>query len=315
MNGAPRAIPRLVLLVALLAGCATASSPSPSAIPTEQPTASPTPTPTPMPTPTPIPLDAEMLSRRLTVLVVGMDTSQSRRAAGQRDENSDALMVVSISADRSRIDAISLPRDTVDVPLPNGTIYRHKINGIADKLGIEALRGAMSTLLGVPIDRYVSLDMDDFVWMVDAVGGIAVDVKTRILDSEVHLQLEPGPAHMDGAQALLFSRTRADSDYARAARQQQVMLALVHEWLDPGAGALLAAALRLGSLETDIRLDELPTLLEIGRRSASAEVTAIVLQPPRYSLFVGYEPNSNRGWVMIPDVAAMRRYARAALAD
>ena len=59
----------------------------------------------------------------------------------------------------------------------------------------------------------------------------------------------------------------------------------------------------------------MPTLLEIGRRSASAEVTAIVLQPPRYSLFVGFEPNSNRGWVMIPDVAAMRSYARAALSD
>jgi hypothetical protein len=69
------------------------------------------------------------------------------------------------------------------------------------------------------------------------------------------------------------------------------------------------------SLQTDISFAELPTLLEIGRRSAGATVTAIVLQPPRYSLFAGIEPNSRRGWVMIPNVAAMRRYAKAALSD
>ena len=94
-----------------------------------------------------------------------------------------------------------------------------------------------------------------------------------------------------------------------------MVLALLHQWLDPGARALVAAALRLGSLETDVSPTELPTLLEIGRRSVGAEVAAIVLQPPRYSLFVGLEPNSTRGWVMIPDVAEIRRYVREALSD
>ncbi len=312
-------IARLLLVAALLGACAAAPSPSPTAIPTASPTATPTPTPVPQPTvepsPTPIPLNQGMLNRRFTVLVAGVDTSASRRAGGQDDENTDALMVVSISADRSRIDVLSLPRDTVDVPMADGSIYRRKINGLAQRLGMEALRGAMASLLGVPIDGYVRVDMDDFTWMVDAVGGILVDVETRISDPKVHLHLDPGVTHMDGATALAFSRTRADTDYDRAARQQQVVLALVHQWLDPGARALLAAALHLGSLQTDIALDDLPTLLEIGRRSALAQVTAIVLQPPRYSLFVGFEPNTTRGWVMIPDVPEIRRYARAALAD
>jgi LCP family protein required for cell wall assembly len=210
---------------------------------------------------------------------------------------------------------ISLPRDTVDIPMSDGSVYRGKINGIADRLGVEALRGGMATLLGVPIDRYVQVDMDDFVWMVDAVGGIRVEVQTGISDPKIDLLLEPGIAHLDGATALAFSRTRADTDYARAARQQVVVLALVHKWLDPGAVALFGAALRLGSLETDVSLTELPTLLEIGRRSAAADVTAVVLEPPRYSLFVGFEPNSTRGWVMIPDVAEIRRYVQAALSD
>jgi LCP family protein required for cell wall assembly len=283
---------RFMLLTALLASCVTAS-PTPSTTP--MPTAEATPTQvssaTPKPTPAPIPVDEQMLARRFTVLVAGVDSSRSRRAGGYTGYNTDALMVISVSADKAQIAMISLPRDTVDVPMANGTLYRGKVNGISETFGMEALRGAMATLLGVPIDRYIRVDMDDFSWMVDAVGGIDVDVKTRISDPKVQLQLAPGPTHLDGAQALSFSRTRADSDYARAARQQQVMLALVRKWLDPGLWAL------------------------IGRQSESAQVSAIVLQPPRFSLFVGYEPNSSRGWVMIPNVPEMRAYATSVISD
>ena len=301
---------RIVAVAFLLAGCATASpSPSPSLVATPSPSA------TVEPSPTPIPLDQAMLARRFTVLVAGADTDRSRRAEGVTDVNTDALMVVSVSADKSRIAIMSLPRDTVDIPMADGSIYHGKVNFIEQQFGIEALRGAMATLLGVPIDRYIRVDMDDFTWLVDAVDGIDVEVKTPIADAGVNLFLDPGPAHLDGAQALSFSRTRADSDYARAARQQQVIVALARKWIDPGLGAMLQTAGLLGSLETDISLREVPTLIEIGRRSASAEVTAIVLEPPRFSLFVGFEPNSPRGWVMIPDVAEIQAYARSVTSD
>jgi anionic cell wall polymer biosynthesis LytR-Cps2A-Psr (LCP) family protein len=157
--------------------------------------------------------------------------------------------------------------------------------------------------------------MDDFTWLVDAVGGVDVEVKTPISDAGVNLFLDPGPAHLNGADALSFSRTRADSDYGRAARQQQVIVALARKWLDPGLGAMLQTAGLLGSLETDISLREVATLLEIGRRSASAEVNGIVLEPPRFSLFVGFEPNSLRGWVMIPNVPEIQAYARSVTSD
>jgi LCP family protein required for cell wall assembly len=305
---------RFIFLALLLAGCASTSpSPSPSLAPTAEPTASPS--PTPEPTPTPIPIDQAMLARRFTVLVAGADSSASRRASGVTEWNTDALMVISVSADKSRIAILSLPRDTVDLPMPDGSIYHRKVNGIAQRLGMEALRGAMATLLGVPIDRYIRVDMDDFGSLVDAVGGIDVEVKTRISDSQVHLFLEPGPAHLDGAQALSFSRSRADSDYGRAGRQQQVIVALAHKWLEPDLDTLIGSVRLLASLQTDIRLDELPTLREIGRRSTSAQVNAIVLQPPRFSLFVGFEPNSTRGWVMIPDVPEIRAYAASVLSN
>ena len=303
-----------ILVVGLLLTACTSASPSPSVQVTQSPSPTEEPSPTQRPSPTPIPIDEAMLARRFTVMVAGVDSSAARRARGE-DQNTDALMVISVSADKSRIDIMSLPRDTVDIPMPDGTIYHRKINSIAQAFGIEGLRGAMSTLLGVPIDRYVEMDMDDFTWMVDAVGGIDVEVATRIRDSQVHLSLDPGPAHLDGATALSYSRTRADSDYGRAARQQQVMVALARKWLDPGVGPLIGTVRLLDSLKTDIGLDEITTLLEIGRRSATAQVTAIVLKPTRFSLFVGFEPGTARGWVMIPNVPEIRAYARSVLTD
>lgn len=306
---------RILAVALLLSACTSAfSSPTPSREVTPSPSPTEAPSPTQRPSPTPIPIDEAMLARRFTVMVAGVDSSAARRARGE-DENTDALMVISVSADKSRIDIMSLPRDTVDIPMPDDTTYHGKINGIAQRFGIEGLRGAMSTLLGVPIDRYVEMDMDDFTWMVDAVGGIDVDVATRIRDSQVHLSLDPGPAHLDGATALSYSRTRFDTDYGRAARQQQVMVALARKWLDPGLAALIGTARLLNSLQTDIGLDEITTLIEIGRRSASAQVTAIVLKPTRFSLFVGFEPGTTRGWVMIPNVPEIRAYARSVTTD
>jgi LCP family protein required for cell wall assembly len=226
------------------------------------------------------------------------------------------MMVVSVSADRSSVVALSVPRDTVDIPLGDGRIYRGKINGIAYELGLEAARDAMAALLGIEIDAYLKIDMDDFAWMVDAVGGVDVEVAARLYDPRIGVDLQPGPAHLDGAQALAFVRTRSDGDYARAARAQQVIVELARRWVSPGTGsARIGLLTRLGSLQTDIELRQLPTLVEIGRRSIDASVTALVLEPPRYAYFVGIEPGTARGWVMIPNVAEMRALASSLIGD
>jgi len=305
-----------------LAACAT-PTPTPTAVPTASPSPSPSPSPTPtpaptaVPTPAPIPLNAEMLGKRLTILIVGEDISAYRLAHGTITARTDAIMVVSVSPDQSKISMISLPRDTVDVPLGDGRVFRQKVNGIMQKYGIDALRKAMAALLGVPVDHYMMLNMDDFPWMVDAVGGIDVTVQTHVYDPRLNLDIQPGPLHMDGALALSFSRTREyDSDYERAARQQQVILAIVQKWLTPAGGASLVGAMRfLGSLRTDLVMGDVPTLLEIGRRSADAAVSRVVLTPPRFG-DDGIDTSAlKRGWVMIPNLKAIRSYARSVMAD
>jgi anionic cell wall polymer biosynthesis LytR-Cps2A-Psr (LCP) family protein len=174
----------------------------------------------------------------------------------------------------------------------------------------------METMLGVPIDAHIKIDMDNFVRMVNAVGGVDVVVQTPVYDAKMHLALDPGPAHLDGSQALYFSRSRRDGDYARALRQQQVLLAMVQKYVDPATDWSLSGLLvHLDSLRTDIDFADLPTLLEMGRRAADAEVTRSILGYPRFGLFEGFEPGTARGWVMIPNVPEIRAYARAMLAE
>jgi LCP family protein required for cell wall assembly len=311
-------LPVGLLAVALvIAACSSQASPSalptpepsPTATPSATPEPTPTPSPTPVPTPSPTPLNTSLLNERLTVLVIGTDASDARRAQGLIGANTDSLMVVSVSADHAEIAMFSLPRDIVDVPLPDGRTWTGKINAMAHFLGYPAFKDAVATLLGLPIDHYLKIDMDDFIRLADFVDGVDVDVETRIFSPRLDLDLHPGPQHLTPSKALNFTRYRGDSDYARAGRQQQVVLALVQAYVDPATEWTIDGVLRLlEALETDFDLADIPTLVEIGRRSVDAHVTRIVLQPPRFSLFVGNEPGTTRGWVMIPNVAEMRAY-------
>ena len=125
------------------------------------------------------------------MLYVGTDHNAAREAAGE-DVNTDALMLVSLSADQSRLTLVSLPRDTVDVPLADGTAYPRKINSLYREEGLDALVGAMESLYGVPIDAHIVVDMDDFSRLVDAVGGVEVNPEAPLVDPIVNLDLQAG---------------------------------------------------------------------------------------------------------------------------
>jgi LCP family protein required for cell wall assembly len=277
--------------------------------PAEQPTPSPTLAPSPTPT-----LNEAMLGNRLTVLVIGLDSSESRRSQGM-GANTDSIILASVSADQSEVTLISLPRDTVDIPMPDGTTWPSKVNAIYDQLGVDALVDAAATLFDVPIDGYVQVDMDDLVDLVDAVDGVEVDPPDALDDPIVDLHLEPGRQTLDGPTALAYVRTRVDTDYGRAARQQEVLLDLMARLVSPETDVDVAALLDgLSSFETDLPLDDLPTLLEIGRRAQSATVTREVLQPPVFITFEG-DAGDGRGYILIPDVEAIRAFAAETIGD
>jgi LCP family protein required for cell wall assembly len=275
---------------------------SPSASPSTAPSASASPS-----------YNADLLNRRWTVLYVGTDVNERRET---RDEpvNTDALMLVSLSADQSVLTLVSLPRDTVDVPLSDGATWDGKINGLYRERGIDELVGAMEALYGVPVDAYVVLDMDDFSRLVDAAGGIEVSPPDPIIDPIVGLDLAAGDQELDGPATLGYVRTRVDQDYGRMGRQQEVVVALLTKLLDAETDLDVRAALNsFDSLETDLPLDDLPTLLELARLAADAEVREVLVEPPLIT-FEG-DRGDGRGYVLEPDIEAIRDEVQAQIGE
>jgi LCP family protein required for cell wall assembly len=258
-------------------------------------------------------VDATLAEKRWTVLYVGTDLNEEREASGQTP-NTDALMLVSLSADESQLTLVSLPRDTVDLPLADGGTYEHKINALYAEQGIDALVGAMEALYGVEIHAHVLLDMDDVAALVEAAGGVGVSPPEPITDPIVDLDLAAGPQTLDASTALGYVRTRVDEDYGRMARQQEVLMALVARLVDPAADVDLRTLLdELDSLDTDLPLDDLPTLVELARRATDAEVNEIVIQPPLIT-FEG-DRGDGRGYVLEADVEAIRSAVHAAIGE
>jgi LCP family protein required for cell wall assembly len=201
----------------------------------------------------------------------------------------------------------SLPRDTVDLQLADGTTWSGKINSLSYYRGPEGVRDAMSILLGIPIDHYVQLDMDDFRTIVSETGRLTVRLPYALLGHPC--TIDAGRQKLDSERALCFARHRyTDSDYARAGRHQELLLALRDQFVRKRV-RLPALVRQLDSLRTDVPMQDLAAFADLVRRSRRADITRIVLAPPSYTTYAGVA--DGRGWISIPNVAAIQ----AAVAD
>jgi LCP family protein required for cell wall assembly len=187
--------------------------------------------------------DRSLLSDPTTMLLIGTDGG---RAPGRGDANrSDSLMLLHLDPGTHRISYLSIPRD-LQVEVPG--VGTSKINA-ANQIGGPALTLAtVKTLTGLPIDHVVVVDFDGFRELIDAIGGIEVDVPKRILSNRVDCPYKParcrdwegwrfekGTQRMDGQRALVYSRIRtnrldpSDTDISRGTRQQAVANAVGDE--------------------------------------------------------------------------------------
>jgi LCP family protein required for cell wall assembly len=295
-----------LLTVALLNQADAPAVPSPTAVP-----ATPTTEPTPTPEPT---LNQALLDERLTVLFIGTDSNEPRRG---RDApvNADTYILASVSAGQEEVTLISIPRDTTNIPMPDGSTWLRKLNAIWAEQGSEGMVAAIESLLQVPIDAYAEIDMGDFISLVDAAGGVTVSPEEPLRDAHLGFSIDPGRRELHGAAAQHYVRTRVDSDYGRAARQQEVLLELARRFTDPGTDVDVAGLLDgLSSFRTTLPLEDLPTLVEIVRRAQDAEVTRQVLGPPEFIVFEG-DRGDGRGYVLEPDIEAMRAFAARTIGD
>ena len=239
---------------------------------------------------------------RVNILVVGIDKTPWRTAT-----LTDSLMVVSIDPVGETVSMVSLPRDLVQVPLGNGNLFGPKINSLmsyADRHpkdfpqgGMRALEDAVGALLGIRIHYYARIDFFGFVKIVDAVGGIDVDVRKAFFDDQYDgigvnqkgvkgWGVKVGLHHFNGWQAIAYSRARkadGESDFTRAARQQEVLLALRDKLMADGSLLMNLPSLldEFGGLVmTDIPTDRLPELAAIADDMQQGAVYRTVLKKP-----------------------------------
>ena len=111
-------------------------------------------------------------------------------------------------------------------------------------------------------------------------------------------------------------RTRFDTDYARAARQQEVLLQVVQRLVDPETEVDIPQLLdSLHSFETDLSLSDMPTFIELAERAQDARVTDQVFNPEDGFILDEGDFGDGRGYILIPDIEKMRRFAQRHLAD
>jgi polyisoprenyl-teichoic acid--peptidoglycan teichoic acid transferase len=316
--------------------CDTTPSPSPGASGSGEtslePTAPPTPEPSLLGTPVPSvdipPWDGR---ERLNILLIGAD----EQAGGH---NTDTLITVSIDPVTKQVAMFSLPRDTQEVPVPAGPAqrvwgrtYGQKINawfvnnrhrsdlwpGNDRTRGYNALKAIIGNLYDLKIRYFVEVNFDGFKKVVDALGGVTINVQVPVVDDTFpgttgrtqRLYIPSGIQHMNGDQALRYARSRHTStDFDRGARQQRVLLSL-REQADPQALIPklpeLVAALKT-AVRTDIPLDQIDELLGLASQVDTANIRSYVFSPPLY------EREVLSGYYTLPYVDRIRRAVRDA---
>ncbi|MCI1665702.1 MAG: LCP family protein [Atopobiaceae bacterium] len=157
------------------------------------------------------------------VLLLGTDGRP-----GESDYRSDTIILVRIDPSSRKVTMISIPRDT-KVTYEGETC---KINATHTYGGAEGVVNAVNELCGVKISHYVEVSFDGFSSVVDALGGVEVDVPDEVNDSKAGDDvIEPGLQTLNGSQALTFCRSRAypDGDYTRMRHQRLFMSALISQ--------------------------------------------------------------------------------------
>jgi len=260
-----------------------------------------------------------MPERRVSILLLGTD----ERADDKEPPRTDTMLLLTLDLEHRTAGMISLPRD-LWVPIPGYDITT-KINtayGIGEKRGYpgggpQLAKDTVSSFVGRPVEYYIRVNFNGFVRFLDLIGGIDIYVPQTIHDDRYPtadygfetFHLDAGQQHLDGETALKYVRTRnVDSDYGRAARQQQVIQTVMDKVLQTDMIPTLVAKLpqlsatMRDSVSTDMSLATAVQVAQYVRQNSFREVRRLVLDN-RY----GTESYSEGGaWILIPDRARIR---------
>ena len=254
---------------------------------------------------------SEQAAGRYNVLLLGGDAGADRW--GLRP---DTMIVASIDAATGRTVLFSLPRNLqwapfpADSPLhklyPNGywcadqscllnavytlaETHKNLFPGVK-RPGVQATKSVIENILGLKINYWAMIDLKGFQQLIDALGGIRLDVPKKVPIGSLHGPkgvygwVGPGKnLHLNGFQALWFARSREYStDYERMARQKCVLNAMVKQ-LNPLTvltkfNDIAAAGEQI--VATDLPTDQLGTMLDLAQKGKSLPIASVSFAPP-----------------------------------
>ena len=243
---------------------------------------------------------------KATIMIMGVDEREGDVG------RSDTLMVATIDPVRNETALLSIPRDT-RVAIPRNGY--DKINAAYAYGGEKLTQTTVEDLLGVRIDHYVIINTHAFQKIVDAIGGIDIDVEKRMYyedpwddDGGLIIDLRPGRQHMDGKTAVTYVRYRdEEGDIGRVKRQQKFMRACVDAVTTPAILPRLPGIISsvIDSVKTDLSVRQMLEFIGTLKESQAKGLrTDMVPGRPLYIDGVSY-------W--IPDMAQLRRGMASAL--
>lgn len=263
------------------------------------------------------------------ILLLGGDSSEGRDSM-----RFDSISVVSINADTGKVTIFGLPREMPGVPFEEGTpmheLYPNGFEGHSDAScgwngwlnhvrqaaevcrddegeglypdavgngsspGVEATEDAAEGILGIDIEYHVLLDMNGFAALVDALGGVEIDVTERLpkgpgpaysgqpAEEWATGWIEPGEQTMDGDTAQWYARSRyTTSDWDRMQRQRELQTAILAQFTPQNVLDRFQEIADAGDnlVETDLPQSGLPYFLELAAKAKGQEVDTVEFTP------------------------------------
>ena len=199
---------------------------------------------------------------KATVMIMGVDERVDDVG------RSDTLMIATLDPDKNQAALLSVPRDTRVKIKGHGF---DKINAAYAYGGRKLTQETIESLLNTHIDHYIKINVHGFTKIIDALGGIDIDVEKRMYyedpwddDGGLYIDLQPGMQHMDGKTAITYVRYRdEEGDIGRIKRQQNFMKAVMDKLVSPTIIPKLPAIVSAvsDSVETDMSVSEILSFL------------------------------------------------------
>jgi LCP family protein required for cell wall assembly len=274
------------------------------------------PAPTPLPTlssgPAPVPWDG---AKRITVLVMGLDYRDWE--SGDGPPRTDTMILLTIDPLTKTAGMLNVPRDLwVSIPgFEYGRINTAYPLGIAFNVpggGPALAMQTVESVVGVPIDYYAIVDFYAFEQFIDELGGINIAVPTELTVDPIGqantVVLKPGNYRLDGPTALAYARARhtEGGDFDRAARQQQVILAIEDRIIELGPAQIAARAPAIyneltAGIHTNLSLDDALKLGWLALEIPRENIQQAAIAPPNAVMFAKSPDGTQDILIPVPD--------------